>query len=247
MIKKILILTVLLLLTAYLVMAMTYFNRKPAEAVCTGVELKINNQIDQASFLTAAEVKKILQKGRLYPEGSKMEKIQCRKIEEYLSKSPFIENAECYKSPTNKVCVEITQRIPVLRIMANNGSQFYLDSKGNIIPYTAGYTAHLPVVTGEVTTKNARVLLQDISNCIQNDTFWDDQIEQIHVTATHDLEIVPRVGDHIVFLGKPKDMANKLERLKTFYQKALNTVGWNKYSRINLEFNNQIICTKKEK
>jgi len=24
-------------------------------------------------------------------------------------------------------------------------------------------------------------------------------------------------------------------------------VGWNKYSRISLEFSNQIICTKKEK
>ena len=39
----------------------------------------------------------------------------------------------------------------------------------------------------------------------------------------------------------------KFEKLKTFYEKGLNQVGWNKYSRISLEFNNQIICTKKEK
>ena len=37
---------------------------------------------------------------------------------------------------------------------------------------------------------------------------------------------------------------DKLDRLKTFYGKALNEVGWNKYSRISLEFSNQIICTK---
>ena len=55
----------------------------------------------------------------------------------------------------------------------------------------------------------------------------------------------PRVGDHIVYLGKLDQFEDKLDRLKVFYKKALNEVGWNKYSRISLEFNNQIICTKR--
>ena len=53
--------------------------------------------------------------------------------------------------------------------------------------------------------------------------------------------------EHIIFLGKPGDYEEKFERLKIFYKKGLNQVGWNKYSRISLEFSNQIICTKKEK
>ena len=59
-----------------------------------------------------------------------------------------------------------------------------------------------------------------------------------------EIELVPRVGDHIVYLGKLEHFEDKLDRLKTFYGKALNEVGWNKYSRISLEFSNQIICTK---
>lgn len=90
-------------------------------------------------------------------------------------------------------------------------------------------------------------MLKELNECLQNDPFWNNQIEQIHVTPTQELELVPRVGDHIVFLGKPKEIKDKLEKLKAFYVKALNKVGWNKYSRINLEFSNQIICTKKEK
>ena len=43
-----------------------------------------------------------------------------------------------------------------------------------------------------------------------------------------------------------ENFENKLARLKEFYQKGLNQVGWNKYSRISLEFSNQIICTKRE-
>ena len=71
--------------------------------------------------------------------------------------------------------------------------------------------------------------------------------EQINVTQAKELELVPRVGEHIIFLGKPGNYEEKFEKLKTFYEKGLNQVGWNKYSRISLEFNNQIICTKKEK
>jgi cell division protein FtsQ len=55
------------------------------------------------------------------------------------------------------------------------------------------------------------------------------------------------VGEHIIFLGKPGNYDSKFERLETFYKKGLNQIGWNKYSRISLEFENQIICTKKEK
>ena len=82
---------------------------------------------------------------------------------------------------------------------------------------------------------------------LHNNKFWDAQIEQIHVLPDRNIELVPRVGDHLVYLGKLDDFEDKLARLKEFYKKGLNKVGWNKYSRINLEFSNQIICTKRER
>ena len=57
--------------------------------------------------------------------------------------------------------------------------------------------------------------------------------------------MVPRVGKHIVYLGQPQNVKNKLERLRKFYRHGLNKVGWNKYSRINVEYGNQIICKRK--
>ena len=81
---------------------------------------------------------------------------------------------------------------------------------------------------------------------MQQNPFWDAQIEQIYICADQTVELVPRVGDHLIYLGELKDYDRKLDRLKEFYQKALNKVGWNKYSRINVEFDNQIICTKRD-
>ena len=58
------------------------------------------------------------------------------------------------------------------------------------------------------------------------------------------MELIPRVGDHIIVIGTLTDYSDKLARLKLFYEKVLNQVGWNKYRKINIEFSNQIICTK---
>ena len=56
---------------------------------------------------------------------------------------------------------------------------------------------------------------------------------------------MPRVGDHVVYLGQPVNLQEKLDRLEKFYRYGLSQAGWNKYSYINLEFNNQIICKKR--
>ena len=61
------------------------------------------------------------------------------------------------------------------------------------------------------------------------------------------IEVVPRVGDHIAYLGAPVDIDKKLDRLRKFYIYGLNQVGWNKYNYISVEFNNQIICKKNKR
>ena len=92
------------------------------------------------------------------------------------------------------------------------------------------------------------------------DEFWRNQIVQINILPDLGVELVPRVGDHIVYLGcLPQTkyanrrkaliadfVGKKLDRLKKFYKYGLSQAGWNKYSYIDLEFDNQIICKKKK-
>ena len=63
MIKRIFILCTLLLATAYLILAVTTFNSKPADQVCKGMELTVKDSIDYG-FVTDKEVKEILKKGK---------------------------------------------------------------------------------------------------------------------------------------------------------------------------------------
>ena len=80
---------------------------------------------------------------------------------------------------------------------------------------------------------------------LRTDDLWNAQIEQIHVTANQEIELIPRVGDHVIVLGRPGNYAQKFDRLQTFYKKALDQVGWDRYSRINIDYTNQVVATKK--
>ena len=245
MIKKIFILLFLVVIAVYLIIAVTSFNNRSETAVCKGMELVINDSIDYG-FITKNQVIKLLNTQGISPIGKEMGSISTRDIEEQLELHPLIENAECYRTPSNKIGIEITQRLPILRIMANNGDDYFLDEKGEIMPI-ANNAANVAVITGSVERSFASKELYDLGLFMQQNEFWKAQILQINVTPSKELEIVPRVGDHIIFLGKPGNYEEKFEKLETFYKKALNQIGWNKYSRISLEFDNQIICTKKEK
>jgi len=81
---------------------------------------------------------------------------------------------------------------------------------------------------------------------VLTDDFWKNQIEQINVLADGSVEIVPRVGEHIAYLGQPTALRTKLERLRKFYKYGLSEAGWNKYERVSVEFDNQIICKKRK-
>ena len=244
MMKRILILCALLLVFAYLAVAVTLFNDKPAGQVCSGIELTIKDSIDY-DFITLKDVNSLLKRKGLSPQDKRLEDINIRQVEEALSHQPFIAEAECYLTSGGKVAIDIYQRIPLLRVMSNNGDTYYVDNEGKTLP-VSDKPVHVAVATGFIDRKFAQTRLYELGKYLQTDAFWNSQIEQINVTPRQELELVPRVGNQILFLGKAEDYREKFRKLQAFYTKVLNQVGWNKYERISVEFNNQIICTKKE-
>lgn len=239
-------LIVLLLISTYLVVAITAFNRKPVGQVCHDMELVIRDTA-YASFITKKEVTGILEKKGILPIGKPLDRIHSKTLEKELTKHPLIDEVECYKTPSGKLCVEVSQRVPILRVMNAYGENYYLDNKGEVMPPNAKCIAHLAVVTGKAEKSFTMRNLYKFGVFLQKNSFWNAQIEQIHVLPGKNIELVPRVGDHLIYLGKMADFEKKLKRVKAFYERGLNQVGWNKYSRINVEFDNQIICTKREK
>ncbi len=253
--KTILVVTDILLL-GYLAAAMVSFNKPDNSAQkCSKVSISIADE-NTNGFLNAQEVKNILERNRLYPIGRPTEIINPRNIEEFLMKSPFVNTAQCYKTQDGQVCITITQRLPIIRVKNIQGDDYYLDERGGILP-NSKYTSDLIIATGHIQKQSSK-MLATVARELMGSELWRNQIEQINILKNQGVELVPRVGDHVVYLGIPpqtkKDQEqaittfihNKVDRLEKFYKYGLNQAGWNKYHYISLEFDNQIICKKKD-
>ena len=245
--KKSLLVVCDIIVAAYLVMAVTAFNKPDQTAVrCTEVKTDIEANIVDG-FLTADEINKMLRQEKVYPLAMPMSEISSRKIEDALRKNPFVEKAECYKTQNGSVCINVRQRVPVVRVMAENGDNYCIDSYGSVMPENR-YVNDLIVATGQINRKYAQTHLSKVVNYIIQDKFWQSQVVQVNVLADGTMELVPRVGNHVIYLGMPTGIDKKLERMRKFYLYGLNKAGWNKYSSISVEFDNQIICKRvKEK
>ena len=82
---------------------------------------------------------------------------------------------------------------------------------------------------------------------LSEDEFWNQQIQEIHVTPAGELELTPQIGDHIILLGDTSNLTDKLYRMRTFITEGLDQAGWNRYKAIDLRFKNQVIGVKRDR
>ena len=257
--KKTVTMLVDALLAVYLVLAFTAFNKPNAKAaLCQKVQIDIQDE-NTNGFITANDIRSRLDANQLYPLNKPMQAVQARKIEEMLKRSPFVKTVDCYKTQDGCVNISVTQRMPIVRIKAANGEDYYLDDNNQVMP-NSHYSADLIIATGHISKAFARNYIAPLAKLFMGNELWENQVEQINILPDKGVELVPRVGQHVVFIGylpqadtqkerneKIADFVEKkLLRLEKFYKYGLSQVGWNKYSYIDLEFDNQIICKKKK-
>jgi cell division protein FtsQ len=243
MVKKILLLLSAVILLVYECFAVVYLNfLHPSENVtCTHLEVEVANTAEQA-YISDKEVIAMMKNQKIFPVGKNLNEVSSAEIEEKLMSSKLIKRAECFKAVGGNVKVTVYQRIPVLRVFSHTGS-YYVDSEREIMPVPNNFAAYVPVAGGNINNEYARNQLYDLANYLKDDKFWNSQITQIYIAPNQDVILTPTVGNHQIILGKIEDYKENLDKLRVFYEKGLNKIGWNRYSVINLKFKNQVVCT----
>ena len=187
--------------------------------------------------------------------GIPIEEIDVERVEKVLEDVAFIKNADVYIDAQNKIHISIEQRKPVIRIIDNNGFNYYMDKDGHKMPLSKHHSVNVMVATGNIIPYTDDFLemdrpniLRDVFNLVkicQKDEFLNAQIEQIYVNKLGELILIPKVGNHKILFGKYENVEDKLERLKIFYKEAIPYEGWNKYKSISLKFKDQVVAKKK--
>ncbi len=232
----------LLAVVGYLVVAVWKFSGQAEDRTCEGIRVEIIDSIPDG-FITDEYVRSILTRNKLSPEGMKISDVSLEQIEQLMLEESHIERATCYYDAAGRLCIKVVPQQPILHVISQKGEDYYLSSTG-LTMATATFNVDLCVATGNITKKFAAEHLLELARYIHDDLFWSEQIEQIHVVGPDQIELYPRVGQHIIELGSVNNFQEKLSRLRTFYREGLERVGWNKYSRISLAYDGQVVCTK---
>ena len=236
-----------------IIVLMSFIEVKKAGVVCKDVKIFIpGNQY----FIDKDQIDNILQLKSNTLIGRKLENINMHELENKLKANPFIEFAKVYADMDGIICIEISQRQPMLRIMNQYDQDFYVDQHGLKLPLSENFTANVLVANGLIDepfsgkvdtlhTALAREVFKT-ADFIRKDSLWSAQIAQIYVNQNHEIELIPRVGSQRILLGNADSLATRFHNLKVFYKQALPQVGWDAYKLINIKYANQVIGVKND-
>lgn len=205
-------------------------------------------------FINKNDVIKIMQKvnGGIL-ESTPIHKIDLAAMEKALQKDQWVRKAELFFDNNNVLQARISEREPVARIFTSSGSSFYMDSSLKKLPLSDSFSARLPVFTNfptdvmVLTRKDSNLLKQIklLGEFIGENPFWMAQIEQVDINEGGTFDLIPKMGNQVIYFGSAEDYKEKFTKLLTFYKQIEAIAGWNKYSAIDLKYKGQVIGVKR--
>ncbi|MDT0675727.1 cell division protein FtsQ/DivIB [Autumnicola musiva] len=204
-------------------------------------EVAVNFTDTENLYVTEEAVNKLLIQNKVASSGIGKETLDLNRVEGLLNKHEMIENAEVYVTLDGKLEANVSQRKPIGRLVGN--SSFYLDRNGELMPLSEYYSARVPLLFGfdGATVKEVYPLLK----YIKNDEFLTQHITQISRVNTNRFDLQMRKMDFTVYFGNAENIELKFNNFKAFYKKALKDNKLDAYRKVNLQFGNQVVCTKK--
>lgn len=256
--SKIKIIAFWTVVVVYLFVSSGYRNKENLKQRCNDISVSIVDKTGN-EFVDKKHIEKVLKKSRIKYKNY-FKNIDIQRVERALELDPSIKKAEVYYNADSKLYINVEQKQPVVRIINSTKRGFYLNSDGSIMPLSNNYTSRSLIVSGNINysyslieKKNIKDLkeypflrkLFVLSRYIYRSEFWRSQIQQIYVKSNLEIELIPRVGAHIIEFGRPVKIKDKLSKLFLMYEKGFSSKGWNKYDKINLKYEGQVVCEKR--
>jgi cell division protein FtsQ len=227
---------------------------------CGGIKIDISDSEDY-HFVTRRQLLNLAYGNSSRIAGKPVKDVAVDGIENRINSLKELKKAEAYMTIDGLVHIYVEQRNPIMRVMPNDGGDYFVDEEGVVMRRRNLYNPRLHIVEGNVNISQAMLngvsvldtsikksVLKDLYylvNYINDDKFWSAQIDQIYVDNNDEIDLIPRAGNHLIHLGTCDNFKGKLRNLSAFYDDVLPVVGWSKYSVINLEFKDQIVCKRR--
>lgn len=229
-------------LLAYLIIVLTFAKTKLQTVKCKGLQVTVDNKRENA-FVEEEDIRKVMKRHYGELQDLHVALVDKDSMEHVLARNAGVKSAEVYYDLNGYLHIDIVQRRPVLRVMADRG--YYVDEEGRVMSLSGKYTSRVVVATGHVSKEFACGGLYRFVMGLRKDEFWDALVEQIVVERGDEIILIPKVGNFRIVLGTLEGIDRKMANLRLFFEEGIALKGWNTYKEINLKFDNQIVCVKR--
>jgi cell division protein FtsQ len=240
-----------LLAAATVLTCVSLVARNEEDRLFKRIVINIENQYDNyfvdendvMHLISAGGTEKIL--------GAGYESLSLKSLENRIKTHKFVNSTEVFRDFKGNLFVNITQNKPIARIVRKYSPHAYVGTEGQILPVSERFTARVPLISGPYTDK---LVKQDLTETeegralyelllfIESDPFWKAQIAQLEIDGGANIIMYPQVTKQYIEFGKAEQITHKFKKLKIFYTKILPSKGWNSYRKVNVKYQDQIIC-----
>lgn len=211
------------------------FNNASMEKV--SVNMVYPQKAEKVYFIDEKDVKDFIKKSN---PSKRIGDIDIPMLEKEVNNFPSVDSANVYLNLNGNLNVDILQKVPAFRLN-KNGQDFYVDKKGNEFPISKNYSHPSMLVMGDV-KRGEYVKLAELVDKINKDDFSRKYF--IGIKKEKDsYYLLTSEGNFRVEIGDLDNIEFKVKGFKAFVEKFLVYQDPQKYSKVSVRYDNQIVTT----
>jgi len=220
--------------------------KENSRKLCESLEVRIEGDLE---FVSEQDIKGYMDKHYGCYIGAPLDSLNLGYIESLLKQKQVVKGCEAWVTNDGVLHVSIQQREPALRF-DRNGTGFYIDREGSVIPLHPSYTAPVPVITGNIPPLEKGDCTEwelgviGLTDFISSSKQWKDRVEEISVNGSGDLVLKLQEGKERFIFGEPDGLKEKFGKMEKYFSHIAPSKEEGYYKRVNLKYNKQIICRK---
>lgn len=211
------------------------FNNAPMENV--SINMVYPKGLEKVYFIDEKNVMDFIRKAN---PSRKIGDIDIPALEKEINNFPSVDSANVYLNLNGALNVDIMQRVPAFRLN-RGGENFYVDRKGNEFPLSRIYSHPTMLVQGNV-KRSEYLQVAELVNKIETDDFSRKYFIGIAKEGA-DYNLLTSDGYYRVEIGTLDNIDLKVKGFRTFVEKFLVFQEPEKYSRVSVKYDNQIVTT----
>lgn len=230
-----------------------FSERKHNVVTIHDVHIRMQN-IGDNHFMDEGDITRLMDIDMEALRGANVKSLDLNQIERRIRQDSYVKAAELYNDLRGNLVVNVRLRRPLARVVRNDGPDGYIAEDGTIMPASDKFTSRATLISGAqaatllqneniADSEDGRALLE-LLRYIHADEFWKAQVAQLDIDRKGRIRMYPQVGDERIEFGRAVDFERKFAKLNIYYKEILPRTGWNKYGRVNLEYEGQIVAER---